>query len=74
MKIEISSLPSGFIRNSLKENIMVGLTLRGFYLETKKAFLAYINRGRAYCHREGLEMILDFLREENKTIKQKEER
>jgi hypothetical protein len=66
MKIEISSLPSGFIRNSLKGSIISGITLRGFYLETKKAFLAYIHRGRAYCHREGLEMILDFLREKNK--------
>jgi hypothetical protein len=71
MKIEISSLPSGYIRNSLKGSIVSGITLHGFYLETKKAFLAYINRGGVYCHPEGLEMILDFLREENKTIKQK---
>jgi hypothetical protein len=71
MKIEISSLPSGYIRNSLKESVVSGITLHGFYLETRKAFLAYINRGGVYCHREGLEMILDFLREENKTIKQK---
>jgi hypothetical protein len=67
MKIEISSIPSGFIRNTQRENVMCGVTVRRFYLETTKAFAAYISSGAVYWYLDGLEILLEFLQEKEET-------